>query len=82
MVASAHNVANLTTSAFRPLRVTQESLAEGGSLARLEREQHAQEVDLVREILEQSRATLQYRASVAFLARASETHGSLVDLLA
>lgn len=82
LAASAHNVANLATPAFRPLRVTQTSLEGRGSVARVSQEPHAREVDLAREFLEQAGASLQLRVSLRVLGAAAETRGRLVDLLA
>lgn len=80
--ASAHNVANLTNESFRPLRVEQSSLKGGGSVACARQESHPREVDLARELVEQSRASLQFDASLRAFSAASETRGRLVDLLA
>ena len=82
LAASAHNVANLTTPSFRPLRVSQASVAGGGSVASLDQEAAAREVDLARELVEQSRASLQFGASLRVMSVASETRGRLVDLFA
>ena len=79
--ASAHNVANLTTPSFRPLRVEQSAVAGGGSTARVTRSPDPSEVDLVREIIDQIRAKTQFMSSVRFAAVAVETRGTLVDLL-
>jgi flagellar hook protein FlgE len=80
--ASAHNVANLNTPDFRPLRAHQSSRAGGGSQVRVVQEARPQAVDLAREIVEQMLAKLQHGASLRVLVTASETRGSLVDLLA
>ena len=82
LAASAHNVANLGTPSFRPLRVTQTSIHEGGSVAHQRQEPHAREVDLAHEILEQIRASSQFEASLRVYAVASGTQGYLIDLFA
>lgn len=82
LAASAHNVANLTTLAFRSLRVNQSALEGGGSVARAQQSPLPEEVDLLHEFVEQMRASLQFRGSLRVLDAAFETQGSLVDLLA
>ena len=82
LAASAHNVANFATPAFRPLRATQSPVEGGGSTVRLDRAPNAEEVDLMGEIFEQLRASIQFGASLRTYAVASETRGSLIDLLA
>ena len=82
LAASAHNVANLTTEGFRPVRVVQEEGAFGGSRARVDRAADPVPVDLVHEMLEQSRASLQYTASARLFVVESELRGQLADLLA
>lgn len=82
LAASAHNVANLTTPSFRPLRVHQTSLEGGGSVASARQEPVAREVDLTREFVDQILASLQFNASLRVLSVSSETRGRLVDLLA
>lgn len=82
MAASAHNVANLMTDSFRPLRVAQTSVASGGSTAHVHREPDAREVDLLHEIVQQMQASHQFNASLRFFETASEMRGRLVDLLA
>ena len=79
--ASAHNVANLTSDEFRPLRVTQAERAGGGTRARVQRTPQPEEVDLARESVEQIRARVQLEASVGVIRAEAETKGSLVDLL-
>ena len=80
--ASAHNVANLNTPDFRPLRTLQSSVAGGGSTAHVVQEPDPQEVDLVREFVEQFRAAHQFGAALHVLRTTAETRGLLVDMLA
>lgn len=82
LAVSAHNVANVATCSFRPLRVTQASVDGGGTAARVHTDFSAQGVDLAREFVEQMRAGSQLRASLRLFETASETRGRLVDLLA
>jgi hypothetical protein len=67
LAASAHNVANLLTDDFHPLRAVQYEQGGGGSYARLERADAAQAVDPTLEVVEQLRAGLQFRASLRVL---------------
>jgi len=80
--ASAHNVANLGTSAFHPLRAIQTSLEGGGSEVHVRQSPNAEEVDLVREIADQMRASLQFKASLRSFGAAADVRGYLLDLLA
>ena len=80
--ASAHNVANLTSEEFRPLRATQTGQAGGGSEARIRQAQEPRPVELSQEIVEQIRARVQFDASLGVLRTASDLTGELVDLLA
>ena len=82
LAASAHNVANLGTPSFRPLRADQVSVAGGGSAARVQQEPTPREVDFAREVVEQMRASFQLNASLRVYATVSETRGHLLDLLA
>ncbi len=82
LAASAHNVANLGTASFRPLRATQVSLASGGSAAQVRQERDPREVDLAREIVDQMTASLQFEASARVVDVAAKTRGTLLDLLA
>jgi flagellar hook protein FlgE len=81
LAASAHDVANLTTPSFRPLRADQTALAEGGSVVHVSQEPAPREVDLARELVEQMLAALQLKGSLRVLATASELRGQLVDLV-
>ena len=80
--ASAHNVANLNTPSFRPARAHQTSVKGGGSDARVVQESRAQEVDLAREFVEQSRASLQFKGSLRSFATASKMQSRLIDVFA
>lgn len=80
--ASAHNVANLTTADFRPLRTVQTALEGGGSVAVSRQEAQPREVDYAREVVEQLLAASQFRASLRVFAVAAENDRHLVDLLA
>jgi flagellar basal-body rod protein FlgC len=82
LAASAHNVANLTTPAFRPLETVQSSVRGGGAAAITRQAASPGEVDLSRELVEQILARTQFQGSLRVISVASEMHGSLVDLLA
>lgn len=82
LAASAHNVANLNTSSFRPVRAIQTSVKAGGSVAHMRQGSRVQEVDLAREFVEQSRASLQFKSSARVASVASKTTARLIDLLA
>lgn len=82
LAASAHNVANFTTPAFRPLRATQTSVEAGGSVATVRQSPVPEEVDLAREFVDQILASVQYTASLRVISAVSETRGALVDLFA
>ena len=81
LAASANNIANLTTQSYSPLRAVQEEVAIGGSLARIHQATSPGPVNLTHEIVEQSRASLQYTASLLVIATGFELRGQLIDLL-
>ena len=80
--AAAHNVANLGTEPFDPVRVVQQAALAGGSTARIEKAVNPAPVDLVYQTLEQSRATIQYTASLRLIAVEDNLRGQLANLLA
>ena len=82
MSASAHNLANLTTASFRPLRIDQTSDEEGGSSARLTRASAPEEVDVAREIISQIRARTQFGGSLRVFGADAEMRGKLIDMTA
>jgi len=79
---AAHNVANLTTPDFQPLRTHQASIAGGGTRALSQRESRPAELDLAFELVESLRAAHATRASLRVLGIEAELSGSLVDLVA
>ncbi len=79
--AAAHNVANLQTEDFRPVRVVQTEVATGGSTARIDQAASPRPVEFVHEVVEQSRARLQYLASLRVLSAEHELRGQLTNLL-
>ena len=81
LAASAHNLANLTTEGFRPVRTIQEEVVTGGSTARIDQVRGPVKVDLVHETAELARASLQYTASLRLIAVEFDLRGQLVDLL-
>lgn len=82
MAASAHNLANLTTRDFHPLRVTQRSSPAGGVEAEAFREPAPREVDVARELVDQMLAATQLEASLRVIATGADVRGSLLDLFA
>ncbi|NNL65839.1 MAG: flagellar basal body rod protein [Myxococcales bacterium] len=80
--SAAHNVANLTTEDFHPLRTRQQTVAGGGTRAFAERSPVAAEVDLAAEIVEQMRGEHQALAAMRVLDADARTKGALLDLAA
>jgi len=80
--AAAHNVANLGTEPFHPVQVVQQAALAGGSTARIEKAAKPASVDLVHQMLEQSRASIQYTASLRLIAAEDDLRGQLANLLA
>ena len=80
LAASTHNVANLTTEGFRPVRTIQVEVVTGGSTARINQVRSPAEVDLIHETVERSRASLQYTASLRLIAVETDLRGQLGDL--
>lgn len=79
---SAHNVANLTSEDFRPLRAQQSEREGGGSQTTVRQADDPAPVELSHEVVEQIRARVQFEASLGVLRTTSELTGQLVDLLA
>ena len=82
VAAAAHNLANLNTPDFRPVRAVQESAPGGGSRARVERAPDPEPVDLARELVSLELASVQARASARVVSAERETLGSLFDAFA
>lgn len=82
LAGSAHNVANLLTPSFQPLRSVQTSLASGGSVAVSQQEASPRPVDLADEFVTQMLASLQWNASLRAVEVGQEMQGQLVDLFA
>ena len=81
--ASSHNVANLSTEGFRPVKVTQvEEGASGGTRVRVEQAAQPEPVDVVDEIVSANVASIQARASMRVLETDLDLMGSLIDTLA
>lgn len=81
LAASAHNVANLLTEDFHPLRARQVSTAPGSATV-VERSATPAPVDLLEEYVHQLRAAHQFKASLRVLGVAHELRGSTLDLIA
>ena len=80
--ASAHNVANLQTEDFRPLRTRQVEVQSGGVRVEVDRAAEPREVDLAGELVSSSVASVQARASLRVLDTELDLVGSLIDTLA
>ena len=79
---SAHNVANLATDDFRDLRTVQQTRPGGGSVALTQRDSDPRPVDLVNEVVEQSKASTQFKAAVRVIETDLEMKGTLLDAFA
>ena len=80
--AASHNIANLQTEDFHPVRVRQSALAEGGSIAEVERAPEPEPVSLAHELIESELAAVQIKASARMAEIDLEVLGSLLDILA
>ncbi len=81
--ASSHNVANLSTEGFRPIKVRQvEEGAAGGARVQVERASQPEPVDIVDELVSAKVASLQARASMRVLETDLDLMGSLLDTIA
>ncbi len=78
---SAHNVANLQTEDFRPLRARQSEVPAGGSRVEVEQSREPREVDLAAEFVDSSVASVQAKASLRVLDTELDLVGSLIDTL-
>ena len=76
LAGASHNLANLLTEDFHPVRTEQEEVAEGGTRATQRRATEPEDVS----IAEQTRASLQVEASVRALDTALGTLGSVLDI--
>ena len=77
--SSAHNIANVLTEDFRPLRTTQAERAEGGVDAHTEQLTEPRAVDLAQEFVEQIRAQVAARASLRAIDTSLDVLGFLLD---
>ncbi len=77
---SSHNLANLLTEDFHPVRTSQEEVAEGGTRATQERAQQPEPVSIANELINQELAALQVRASIRAVDTALKTLGGLLDI--
>jgi flagellar basal body rod protein FlgG len=80
--AASHNVANLLTEDFRPVRVLQSSRASGGSTVEVEQAAEPEPVSLAREFIESDLAAIQAKASARIVEVDLDMLGSLLDILA
>jgi hypothetical protein len=79
---ASHNVANLLTEDFRPLRSHQTERQGGGSQVLVERAERPESVDLAAEFVRSDVASLQAKASLRLIDAELELTGKLVDILA
>jgi phage-related minor tail protein len=79
--ATAHNVANLLTEDFRPLRARQFEVEAGGSRVEVERAAQPETLDLAREFVDSSLASVQAKASLRVLDTDLDLIGTLIDTL-
>jgi len=79
---SAHNLANLQSEGFRPLRVLSQGVPGGGTMTQVAPAPQAREVDLAHEIVSQLLAAREFEASLRVAGSALDLQGRLIDLLA
>ncbi len=77
---ASHNLANLLTEDFHPVRTEQENVAEGGTRATQRRASQPEDLSIAEQIVEQTLASLQVEASVRALDTALDTLGSVLDI--
>lgn len=80
--AASHNIANLQTEDFHPVRVAQSSRVAGGSVAEAEVSPEPKPVSVAHEFIESDLAALQAKASARIVETDLELLGSLLDILA
>ena len=80
--ASSHNVANMLTEDFRPLRAHQSEVAGGGVRASVTQADEPAPVDLADEIVTSDLASIQARASARVLETGLELLGTLLNVKA
>ncbi len=80
--AASHNIANLQTEDFHPVRVNQSSRAAGGSIADVEVAAEPEPVSVAHEYIESELASVQAKASARMVETDLELLGSLLDILA
>ncbi len=77
---ASHNLANLLTEDFHPVRTEQEEVAEGGTRATQRRASQPEDVSIAEQLAEQTLASLQVEASARALDTALDTLGSVLDI--
>ena len=80
--AASHNVANLQTEEFHPLRVRQSARAAGGSIAEVEVAAEPETVSVAREFIDSDLAALQAKASARVVKTDLDLLGSLLNIFA
>ena len=79
---ASHNLANIQTEGFVPLRSRQSSVAEAGSEVDISRVEQPAQPDIASEIIGMSVAALQARASMRVIETELERIGTLLDIKA
>jgi flagellar hook protein FlgE len=82
VAATSHNVANLLTEDFRPLKTRQHALESGGSMVEVEQAATPEPVSLADELVELMLAALQAKASGQVVGVQSDLLGNLLDIMA
>lgn len=78
---TAHNLANTLTEDFRPQRARQLESESGGSRVEVDRAEQPREVDIARELVDTSLASVQAKASLRVIDTETDLIGSLIDTL-
>ena len=81
VAVASHNVANLLTEDFRPLRSHQSSRATGGSVADVVQADQPEPVSVAREFVDAELASVQARSSARLIKVELDLVGGLLDIL-
>lgn len=78
----SHNIANLQTEDFKPLKTTQESQTAGGVTTRTEQAEAPEEVSIAEQFVEANLASVQAKASAQIMRVEDELTGTILDIFA
>ena len=78
--AASHNIANLQTEDFHPVKVSQSSLATGGTVAEVEHSPEPEPVATAEELIGARLAVIQAKASARVIQTDLDLLGSLLNL--